>query len=86
MATGRRHWSERLGRLLRVPAMLPPGYRQVRGARWLRRSERRQLRKLMGRKLGREWRIFGHGRPPADALNRAIVAEARRVGHILPEA
>ena len=49
MASGRKHWRQRLNRLV---------------SHWPRSSltqaERRQLRKLSGRALGREWRLMGH--------------------------
>lgn len=45
----------------------------------LRRSERRQLRKRLGKAAGVEWRL--PGRTPDD-LNREIVKRARAKGHL----
>lgn len=70
MASGRRHWQARLRRLQVAPSVS--------------RAGRRQLRKLLGRRMGLEWRGFGHqsrGIPP-DALNAAIMGRAQQGQHL----
>jgi len=70
------HWHTRLNRLA---ALDNPN-----------RAQRRQLRKLIGRRTGLEWRTLGHQkdkfRQPKpmrpDALASEIVHNARTVGHI----
>lgn len=52
--------------------------------RRLRRMERRQLRKRLGRKYGLEWRSFGNvkGGLAFDAMNDLIVRQAKTLGHV----
>ncbi len=70
MASGHRHWTARLAALSRVAA--------------LDRAGRRQLRKLLGRKTGLEWRLLGNirGGESGDALNQRIVANVWASGHV----
>jgi len=76
MASGHRHRTVRLARLLeRGPS--------------LRRAERRQVRKLLGRAWGLEWRVWGCTRRKdgsravnPDALNQTVLARVRAVGHV----
>jgi len=69
MASGHKHWRARLARLSREPE--------------LGRSARRQLRKLLGRALGVEWRVLGsRAGAPRDALNEAIAESAAAGGHL----
>lgn len=70
MASGHRHWRARLAALNALPA--------------LRRPQKRQLRKLLGRRLGQEWRIFGNTRGgiAVDPLNTLIATRAKTVGHV----
>lgn len=93
MASGRKHWTARLGRI-----------RSRATTRPLRRSERRQLRKLAAREYRRatgkpmlEWRVSGHivarwawGKRCApyvsvnwDKLNADVLTRTRTVGHVL---
>lgn len=70
MASGRKHWRLRLGRLAGADGPIS-------------RADRRQLRKLLGRAWGLEWRSFGNARRGVwgDALNREIL-DASRAGHV----
>jgi len=93
MASGRRHWTARLGRI-RGRATTRP----------LRRSERRELRKLAARELRdatgeplREWRVSGNilacwrgGERVKrfvsvnwDTLNLTVLTRTQKHGHIL---
>lgn len=60
------HWKDRLNAL---------ALRVQRGER-LNRADRRQLRKLLGRRGDLEWRLFGHGNilNPGDRLGRQVLA------------
>lgn len=83
MASGRRHRTLRLKRLLENPPSS--------------RAGKRQLRKLLGRAWGLEWRVFGQtlrskhprngqyaGRRViySDQLNREIAANTKAHGHV----
>ena len=75
MASGRKHWSARLSTLSKRQG--------------LPRAGRRQLRKLLGRAWGLEWRSLGRlarreGRLvlPDDPLTRLIMERARALGHV----
>lgn len=70
MASGRRHWQARL--------------RALSTQTTLGRSDRRQLRKLLGRLWSLEWRSLGNvrGGIRQDALNDEIVRRSREVGHV----
>lgn len=78
------HWTERLARLTAATA-----------TRKLNRAERRQFRKLLGRRTGREWRSLGHqrvlkgpdGQPRLVMLQddhfRRMVENTTTKGHVL---
>ena len=72
----------------RQAARLDP-HRLARWPRPLRRAERRQFRKRLGRLWGLEWRSLGRlakrgGRYvlPDDPLTRLIVGRGRELGHV----
>lgn len=66
MASGHQHWRVRLAHLAPQTS--------------LRASQRRQLRKLLGRAWGLEWRLPSR---TGDALDQAIVTRAKTAGHVI---
>ncbi len=91
MASGHRHWTLRLQALQQFFQWVerhPYGYANAHITP-VRRADRRQLRKLLGRHWGLEWRIFGCTRRRDgsravhwDDLNIQIAAQAKAKGHI----